>query len=901
MKLKLFLGVFLPLILFFAFSPLAFAQTPPTIGANLDAYVPPTGSQCNINVPSQYSTIQAGINAANWGDTVCVGPGTYNEDLLINKTIKLSGSGVANSIIKGQNPWWPGAVRVTATEVIVEGFLIRGTGISNAIEIDVNNPTPNTIIRYNWIVAGNGGIALYVGRSQNLIQNNILEGNNSPYAARAFGGMSFLNNTFIGTVNPYGAADTGIYLVIVEGGNLIKQNIFNPTSGPDALLVGANNSVITENNFHGDNTPIKVAGYPGNNAQNNWWGDTDPSDNVGAGTDYSNYALTPFPEYPYNQPPIIRRLYSGTVAVGGTYTTSSYFLDVGSSSWTATVDYGDGSGIQPFALSGKDFSLSHVYQNIGTYTVTVSVTDDQNAIGTETATITVNSSGITVGANLNAYVPPAGSQCNINVPSQYSTIQAGVNAASAGNTVCVGAGTYNEDVVISKPLRLSGSGVSKSVIKGLPGWPGPILISASNVIVEGFLIHGSDYYDVVQLSEHDSDITLRYNWMVSGDRGDVIFTGGAQNNILVQNNIMEGNNSHHIAYVSPSNKVDFLNNTFIGTVNNLGGDTGIVADNRTSNGSFKQNVVNITGTMRGLVSTNVNSMVNENNFNSNTLIKVFGTLGPLIINAENNWWGDTNPSDNVTSIVDYTPFTLSPFPEYSINQAPVVGTITAPTTPIQVNTSVTASANFTDLNTLDTHTASWNWGDGIVTPGTVTESSGSVSDSHTYTAAGVYTITLTVTDNSGAIGTSIFQYVSVYNPTPQGLFTGNRIFSSSAGAYPQNPNLTGQVQFGVTSKYQDTLLIGKVSMNFRAANLEFDSTSLTVLVVSDGQATLRGTGTINGTGNYNLLVTGLDGTQDAIRFQIKDQSGTVVIYDSQPGAPDTDTPTTSAIGQIIIH
>ena len=46
----------------------------------------------------------------------------------------------------------------------------------------------------------------------------------------------------------------------------------------------------------------------------------------------------------------------------------------------------------------------------------------------------------------------------LNVPWHYATIQEAVDAASAGNTIRVAAGIYNENVVISTSgLRLKGS------------------------------------------------------------------------------------------------------------------------------------------------------------------------------------------------------------------------------------------------------------------------------------------------------------------------------------------------------------------------------------------------------------------------------------------------------------
>ena len=47
----------------------------------------------------------------------------------------------------------------------------------------------------------------------------------------------------------------------------------------------------------------------------------------------------------------------------------------GADTWTATVDYGDGGG-GALALDGKTFALSHTYLVAGTFTVTVTVFDD---------------------------------------------------------------------------------------------------------------------------------------------------------------------------------------------------------------------------------------------------------------------------------------------------------------------------------------------------------------------------------------------------------------------------------------------------------------------------------------------------------------------------------------------
>ncbi|MHC4434241.1 MAG: PKD domain-containing protein, partial [Planctomycetota bacterium] len=101
------------------------------------------------------------------------------------------------------------------------------------------------------------------------------------------------------------------------------------------------------------------------------------------------------------------------------------------------------------------------------------------------------------------------------------------------------------------------------------------------------------------------------------------------------------------------------------------------------------------------------------------------------------------------------------------NVAPIVGAITeVPMDPIQVGMQISPIAEFEDPGMLDTHTAEWDWGDGIVEPVEVLQGAGFgiVGNPHEYAEAGICTVKLTVTDDDGGSGESQFQYVVVYDP-----------------------------------------------------------------------------------------------------------------------------------------
>jgi hypothetical protein len=79
-----------------------------------------------------------------------------------------------------------------------------------------------------------------------------------------------------------------------------------------------------------------------------------------------------------------------TLLPGGALRRTFTFTDPGVNTHTATVDYGDGSGVQTVApdQTGK-WSLDHLYLRPGVYHVTVTVTDNEGGVGVDTFSVTV--------------------------------------------------------------------------------------------------------------------------------------------------------------------------------------------------------------------------------------------------------------------------------------------------------------------------------------------------------------------------------------------------------------------------------------------------------------------------------------------------------------------------------
>jgi Zn-dependent metalloprotease len=95
-----------------------------------------------------------------------------------------------------------------------------------------------------------------------------------------------------------------------------------------------------------------------------------------------------------NAAPVVNAGPDGAATVGSPFASSGSFTDDAPAGATATVDYGDGSGVHPLALAGTTFNLSHTYSSAGAKTVTVTVTDAGSLSDSDTATVTVSPASV---------------------------------------------------------------------------------------------------------------------------------------------------------------------------------------------------------------------------------------------------------------------------------------------------------------------------------------------------------------------------------------------------------------------------------------------------------------------------------------------------------------------------
>jgi hypothetical protein len=224
----------------------------------------------------------------------------------------------------------------------------------------------------------------------------------------------------------------------------------------------------------------------------------------------------------------------------------------------------------------------------------------------------------------------------------------------------------------------------------------------------------------------------------------------------------------------------------------------------------------------------------------------------------------------------------------------------------KIGTPVTFSGTFWDVAG-KTHTAQWVF-DNLTTSGTVVEPNGSkngtVTGSYAFASAGVYKVTLKISDNTGTTSwvstqADLEAIVVIYDPNG-GYAIGGGWIASAPGSYPAVPSASGKVSFGFASKYfkNATNPKGETQFEFKLGTFEFNSLNYDYLAVSGSKAQFKGWGKSSTGFTYNFVLTVRDGQLsngggvDKLRMKIYAKNSGQIIYDNQPGSSDAADPTT---------
>jgi K(+)-stimulated pyrophosphate-energized sodium pump len=237
-------------------------------------------------------------------------------------------------------------------------------------------------------------------------------------------------------------------------------------------------------------------------------------------------------------------------------------------------------------------------------------------------------------------------------------------------------------------------------------------------------------------------------------------------------------------------------------------------------------------------------------------------------------------------------------------EGPVSSDILAEPNPVEVNADFVVNATLDDSTTGGSKIASAEYSlDGTTwrsmepADGAMDAPIEKIVAKLSVTKAGVYNLKVHGSDEIGNVAAEKSISLIVYDP--DGTVKGDGNIKSPVGAYTADSTLTGKAMFRFEAEYQkgETVPTGQTDFTFATADMNFKSTGYDWLVVSESEARLKGSGTINGSGKYGFILIVADGVKSSgkarkFRMKIWDKTTGKTVYDNNLGYPEDIAPTT---------
>ncbi len=459
--------------------------------------------------------VQEGIDNATVGDTVFVYNGTYNENVILNKTVELIGEHGNKTVIEGDRS-------CAVIDVSTDGAYVSGLWIKNGSDgIKINgvhlctiedticsNNTHNNILVYNssdstisgnTVINSTQGITLGISENIILVNNTILDNSrglnlassnknniqNNTLTDNNLGVHSSASNNNIMSENKVTNNFYGINVYNSDKNTICCNNITNNNNN-GLTLSSSNDSTIAKNMISGH----YMWGIHLSSSDNNTISSNTILDNL-----YGDINLSAS-----NKNLIYNNIISNANSVS----------DDGENNWNISKTLGENIIGGPFI--GGNYWLDYPGSDINGDRIG----DTSIPYGAKDYLPLIGQRAVYIDDNYNASTP--GWQID-----HFDNIQAGMDILANNGSAFISNGIYQENIHINKGINIYGENVEDTVIDGCNTRYDVIEINSHNVTLRNLTIKNGEYG--IKLSSNNSitNCTFRNN-------SKAIFGDGASNN-----------------------------------------------------------------------------------------------------------------------------------------------------------------------------------------------------------------------------------------------------------------------------------------------------------------------------------------------------------------------------------